>query len=113
VLKTRKSSLGVTHQLPVQERNTLPEDYLRDRLVVMMGGRCAEHELLGSVSSCADDDDIAQATALARAMVSRWGMSKKIGPVDCVIAKSIHFWAEKWPSHVIFPKTLHSRWIRR
>jgi len=74
-------ALGVTHQLPEHERHTLPEDYLRDRLVVMMGGRSAEQELLGSVSSGADDD-IAQATALARAMVSRWGMSREIGPVD-------------------------------
>ena len=77
----RGRALGATHQLPEQERHTLPEDYLRDRLVVMMGGRSAERELLGSVSSGADDD-IAQATALARAMVSRWGMSKEIGPVD-------------------------------
>ena len=77
----RGRALGVTHQLPEQERHTLPEDYLKDRLVVMMGGRSAEHELLGSVSSGADDD-IAQATALARAMVSRWGMSREIGPVD-------------------------------
>ena len=77
----RGRALGVTHQLPEQERHTLPEDYLKDRLVVMMGGRSAERELLGSVSSGADDD-IAQATALARAMVSRWGMSREIGPVD-------------------------------
>ena len=77
----RGRALGATHQLPEQERHTLPEDYLRDRLVVMMGGRSAEQELLGTVSSGADDD-IAQATALARAMVSRWGMSKEIGPVD-------------------------------
>jgi cell division protease FtsH len=77
----RGRALGATHQLPEQERHTLPEDYLRDRLVVMMGGRSAEQQLLGSVSSGADDD-IAQATALARAMVSRWGMSKEIGPVD-------------------------------
>ena len=74
-------ALGVTHQLPEHERHTLPEDYLTDRLVVMMGGRSAEQELLGNVSSGADDD-IAQATALARAMVSRWGMSREIGPVD-------------------------------
>jgi cell division protease FtsH len=47
----------------------------------MLGGRSAEMELLDNVSSGADDD-IAQATALARAMVSRWGMSKEIGPVD-------------------------------
>lgn len=77
----RGRALGATHQLPEQERHTLPEDYLRDRLVVMMGGRSAERELIGSVSSGAADD-IAQATALARAMVSRWGMSKEIGPVD-------------------------------
>ena len=77
----RGRALGVTHQLPEQERHTLPEDYLLDRLAVMLGGRSAELELLGNVSSGADDD-IAQATALARAMVSRWGMSKEIGPVD-------------------------------
>lgn len=77
----RGRALGVTHQLPEQERHTLPEDYLQDRLVVMLGGRCAEQELLDTVSSGADDD-IAQATALARAMVSRWGMSREIGPVD-------------------------------
>ena len=77
----RGRALGVTHQLPEYERHTLPEDYLKDRLVVMMGGRSAEQELIGSASSGADDD-IAQATALARAMVSRWGMSKDIGPVD-------------------------------
>jgi cell division protease FtsH len=77
----RGRALGVTHQLPEYERHTLPEDYLLDRLVVMLGGRCAERELLGTVSSGADDD-IAQATALARAMVSRWGMSREIGPVD-------------------------------
>ena len=77
----RGRALGVTHQLPEYERHTLPEDYLLDRLVVMLGGRCAEQELLGTVSSGADDD-IAQVTALARAMVSRWGMSREIGPVD-------------------------------
>jgi cell division protease FtsH len=77
----RGRTLGVTYQLPEQERHTLPEDYLKDRLAVMMGGRSAEQALLGNVSSGADDD-IAQATALARAMVSRWGMSREIGPVD-------------------------------
>ena len=77
----RGRALGVTHQLPEQERHTLPKEYLLDRLGVMLGGRSAEQELLGSVSSGADDD-IAQATALARAMVTRWGMSEDIGPVD-------------------------------
>lgn len=77
----RGRTLGGTQQLPEQERHTLPEDYLRDRLAVILGGRSAEKELLGSVSSGADDD-IHQATSLARAMVSRWGMSSEVGPVD-------------------------------
>jgi cell division protease FtsH len=77
----RGRALGGTQQLPEQERHTLPEEYLRARLTVMLGGRTAEREILGSVSSGADDD-IRQATALARAMVARWGMSEEIGPVD-------------------------------
>ena len=77
----RGRALGGTQQLPEQERHTLPEDYLRDRLVVMLGGRTAEKILLGNVSSGADDD-IQQATSMARAMVSRWGMSEDIGPID-------------------------------
>jgi cell division protease FtsH len=64
-----------------QERHTLPEEYVKDRLAVMLGGRAAEKEVLSSVSSGADDD-IKQATELARAMVARWGMSEAIGPVD-------------------------------
>ncbi len=77
----RGRALGATHQLPEHERHTMPEDYLKDRLAVMLGGRSAEKEILGNVSSGADDD-IHQATRLARAMVSRWGMSEDIGPVD-------------------------------
>jgi cell division protease FtsH len=77
----RGRALGGTQQLPEDERHTLPEDYLRDRLAVILGGRTAERTLLQSVSSGADDD-IRQATALARAMVGRWGMSHEVGPVD-------------------------------
>ncbi len=77
----RGRALGGTQQLAEQERHTLPEDYLKDRLAVMLAGRTAERERLGTVSSGADDD-IRQATALARSMVARWGMSKAIGPVD-------------------------------
>ena len=77
----RGHALGGTMQLPEEERYTLPEEYLRDRIALMLGGRTAEKQLLDSVSSGADDD-IRQATALARAMVTRWGMSTDIGPVD-------------------------------
>lgn len=77
----RGQALGGTHQLPIEERHTYSEEYLRDRLAVMLGGRAAEKSLLGTVSSGADDD-IHQATGLARSMVSRWGMSDEVGPVD-------------------------------
>jgi cell division protease FtsH len=77
----RGRALGGTHMLPEEERHTLPEDYLKDRLAVMLAGRTAEKVLLGNVSSGADDD-IMRATQMARAMVSRWGMSEEIGPVD-------------------------------
>jgi cell division protease FtsH len=77
----RGRTLGGTLQLPEHERYTLPEQYLKDRLAVMLGGRAAEKQLLGSVSSGADND-IREATALARAMVGRWGMSSEVGPVD-------------------------------
>ena len=77
----RGRALGGTHMLPEDERHTLPEDYLKDRLAVMLGGRTAEKVLLGNVSSGADDD-IKNATQMARAMVARWGMAEEIGPVD-------------------------------
>jgi cell division protease FtsH len=77
----RGRALGATHMLPETERHTLPQEYLTDRLAVMMGGRTAEKLILGTVSSGADDD-IRQATALARAMVARWGMAEEVGPVD-------------------------------
>ena len=77
----RGKALGGTQLIPEKERHTLPEEYLRDQLALILAGRAAEKLLLGSVSSGADDD-IQRATGLARAMVSRWGMSDKIGPVD-------------------------------
>jgi len=77
----RGRALGATHQLPVQERHILPKEYLCDRLAVMLAGRVAEKLLIDSVSSGADDD-IRQATSLARSMVARWGMSEEIGPMD-------------------------------
>lgn len=77
----RGRSLGATHFLPDEERQTLSEAYLRAQLTVALAGRAAEKVFLGDASSGADDD-IQRATRLARAMVSRWGMSEEIGPVD-------------------------------
>lgn len=78
----RGKALGATQQLPNAERYTLASGYLYDRLAVMLAGRVAERIFLGDMSSGADDD-IKQATALARSMVTRWGMSDEVGPIDC------------------------------
>ena len=77
----RGRALGGTHQLPEIERHTLSEEYLRDRLAVILGGRASEKVFLGSLSSGADED-IRMATQIARGMVGRWGMSEEVGPVD-------------------------------
>ncbi|MFC3284518.1 ATP-dependent zinc metalloprotease FtsH [Litchfieldella rifensis] len=75
----RGRALGVTAQVPDEERYNYNESYLRDRIAVMFGGRLAESIVFGEVSSGAEDD-LRQATQLARRMVAHWGMSKRIGP---------------------------------
>ena len=76
----RGRALGVTEQMPEEERYTLPESYLRSRITIMLGGRTAEKIVFDEFSSGAEDD-LKQATILARRMISQWGMSKKLGPV--------------------------------
>lgn len=76
----RGRSLGATEQIPDQERHNLSESYLRDRIGVMLGGRIAERVIFGEVTS-GSEEDLKQATRLARHMVSQWGMSSKLGPV--------------------------------
>ncbi|HKJ50916.1 MAG TPA: ATP-dependent zinc metalloprotease FtsH [Gammaproteobacteria bacterium] len=76
----RGRALGVTEQIPEEEHYNLRNSYLRDRIGVMLGGRAAEKLVFGEVSSGAEDD-LKQATRLARLMISHWGMSERLGPV--------------------------------
>jgi len=73
-------ALGVTEQLPVDERHLYPESYLKDSLAVRMGGRAAEHLVFGEGSTGASND-LAGATDLATRMVREFGMSPALGPV--------------------------------
>ncbi len=73
-------ALGVTEQLPEDERHLYPESYLKDSLAVRLGGRAAELLVLGEASSGAASD-LTSATDLAVRMVRDYGMSKRLGPV--------------------------------
>jgi cell division protease FtsH len=77
----RGQALGVTYQRPDSDRYNYPEAYLRARIVGMLGGRAAEEIIYGTKTTGAESD-IEQATALARRMVTRWGMSDRLGLVQ-------------------------------
>jgi len=76
----RGRALGVTQQLPIDERHTYSRDYLLDRIAVLLGGRAAEEIFLGQLTTGAGDD-IDKATEIARRMVCKWGMSERLGPL--------------------------------
>jgi cell division protease FtsH len=96
----RGMALGGTHMLPEEERHTLPEGYLKDRLCVLLGGRTAEKELLGNVSSGADDD-------IRRAWPRRSARS------TCARARSTPSWAARSPSRATSARPRRTRWTRR
>jgi len=73
-------ALGVTEQLPEDERRLYPESYLLDSLAIRMGGRSAEQIVMGEASTGASND-LAGATQLATRMVREFGMSPRLGPV--------------------------------
>jgi cell division protease FtsH len=73
-------ALGITEQLPVDERHLYQESYLKDSLAVRLGGRAAELLALGEASTGASND-LAGATELATRMVREYGMSQRLGPV--------------------------------
>jgi cell division protease FtsH len=77
----RGRALGVTVQSPVDDRQNYPEDYLRGRITSALGGRAAEFIVYGVVTTGAEND-LQQVTRLAYEMVTRWGMSAKVGPVN-------------------------------
>jgi cell division protease FtsH len=76
----RGRALGVTQQLPVDDRHTYSRDYLNATITVLMGGRVAEQVRLNQLSTGAGND-FERATELARKMVCEWGMSDKLGPL--------------------------------
>jgi cell division protease FtsH len=76
----RGRALGVTMQLPTEDRHSYSKEYLSDRLAVLMGGRVAEELVFEHITTGAGND-LERATDLARKMVCEWGMSEKLGPL--------------------------------
>jgi len=76
------AALGMTMQRPLEDRYLLTEPELHDRLAVLLGGRTAEEILFDNVISTGAQNDLERATEIARAMVTEYGMSPKIGPLS-------------------------------
>lgn len=76
----RGMALGITQQLPIDDKYTYSKDYILNTLAVLMGGRAAEEIALGHLTTGAGND-LQRATDLARKMVCEWGMSDKLGPL--------------------------------
>jgi cell division protease FtsH len=73
-------ALGMTQQLPEEERYAHDKDFLLDMLSVMLGGRVAE-ELVFTSQSTGASNDLVRATEISRRMVREWGMSDRVGPM--------------------------------
>tara|TARA_B100001059_G_C17799355_1_gene565152 strand:- start:509 stop:1981 length:1473 start_codon:yes stop_codon:yes gene_type:complete len=76
----RGRALGVTMQLPIDEKHGYSREYINGRLAILMGGRAAE-ELIFNEMTTGAGNDIEQATGIARKMVCEWGMSDVVGPM--------------------------------
>jgi len=77
----RGMALGITQQLPVDERHTYSREYLLDNVTILLGGRVAEELVLNHMTTGAGND-IERATVIVRKMVCEWGMSEKLGPLN-------------------------------
>jgi cell division protease FtsH len=73
-------ALGLTQQLPSEEKHNWSKEQLEARIAVCMGGRIAEETTFGQITTGAQND-IEQATEMARKMVCEWGMSEALGPL--------------------------------
>ena len=76
----RGRALGVTTQLPIDEKHTYSKDFIEGRLAILLGGRAAESMIFNELTTGAGND-IEQATNIARKMVCEWGMSENLGPM--------------------------------
>ncbi len=97
----RGRALGVTQLLPEEDRLNIGESRLKAALVFILGGRAAEKLIFDEYSAGAEDD-LKKATGLARRMVTAWGMSERLGPVNYVTAEEHPFLGKEIHEHRLF-----------
>ncbi len=94
----RGRALGVTQILPEEDRLNISEKELHSRLAFIMGGRAAEKLIYDELSAGAEDD-LKKATQLARRMVTAWGMSERLGPVNYQTSEDHPFLGKEFHEH--------------
>ncbi|HEX6482817.1 MAG TPA: ATP-dependent zinc metalloprotease FtsH [Ktedonobacteraceae bacterium] len=94
----RGRSLGVTQFRPEEDRRNIPRTYLIERLAVALGGRTAEELALGDITTGAEND-LKEATQMARRMVSEWGMGEQTGPVVYDLADGNSYLSQQPEDH--------------
>ncbi len=77
----RGQALGVTQYTPLDDRYNYSKEYLEAQLVTALGGRAAEQVAIGRITTGAEND-LQRVTAIARQMVTRWGMSERLGTIS-------------------------------
>jgi len=77
----RGQALGVTMSTPLDDRYNFSKEYLLTQIVTALGGRAAEQIAIGSITTGAEND-LQRVTAIARQMVTRWGMSERVGTIS-------------------------------
>jgi len=101
----RGQALGMTQQLPEDDRYHYSRRYLMTRIAVSLGGRAAEKSVFGEVSTGAQND-LKQVTDLAEKMVCQWGMSEKIGPVTFTRGEEHPFLGRKLATEKTFSEQM-------
>ena len=76
----RGMAMGLTQQLPIDEKHNYDKEYLLNEIAILLGGRTAEEIIFNQMSTGASND-IERATDIARKMICEWGMSEKLGPI--------------------------------
>jgi len=103
----RGRALGVTMQLPTDDRHNYSDEFLYNTLAILMGGRVAEELVFKHVTTGAGND-LERATALARQMVCEWGMSEKLGPLTFGQKEGSTFLGRSFSTHRDFSEKLAS-----